>query len=68
MPGTAGGMVRIMVRTVYCATSAGGGVGTSRPACLKMENNYQRVMSRPLQAFRLSTSLHTGLAACQGPP
>ena len=31
MPGTAGGMLRSIVRTVYLATSCGGGVGTSRP-------------------------------------
>jgi len=31
MPGTAGGMVRCIVRTVYLATSEGAGVGTSRP-------------------------------------
>ena len=32
MPGTAGGMLRSIVRTVYLATSCGGGVGTSSPA------------------------------------
>ena len=32
MPGTAGGMLRNIVRTVYLATSSGGGVATSRPA------------------------------------
>ena len=32
IPGTAAGMERSIVRTVYLATSAGGGVGTSRPA------------------------------------
>ena len=32
MPGTAGGMLRSIVRTVYLATSSGGGVGTSSPA------------------------------------
>lgn len=32
MPGTAGGMLRSIVRTVCFATSCGGGVGTSRPA------------------------------------
>ncbi len=32
MPGTAGGTERSIVRTVYRATSAGVGVGTSRPA------------------------------------
>ena len=31
MPGTAGGMLRSIVRTVNLATSCGGGVGTSRP-------------------------------------
>ena len=30
-PGTAGGMARCIVRTVYLATSEGLGVGTSRP-------------------------------------
>lgn len=31
MPGTEGGMLRIITRAVHLATSAGGAVGASRP-------------------------------------
>ncbi len=39
MPGTAGGMLRSIVRAVYLATSSGAGVGTSRPAAVQKESS-----------------------------